>query len=549
MKNFKSTIGHIALLSLMLSVVAGCDADKEIVTDPEAGHELTFRAHVGAPPQTRVADTNWDSGDMIGVFMTDETGATTLEANNRYVTTSSEGVFNALELSDRIFLPDDLPVDLWAYYPHDPAASNFEVPVDITDQSDQSGLDLLRATLDDVGSFATPPTFTFSRQMTRLMFNVTAGQGISSLSGLEVAVSEVPTLATFDVKSGAMDIDNNSVAPFEGKVTVSGRTARVEITMLPGSQPTVTFTLEGDPFVWEADRTFAGGNRHTYSLTLTDRSVVVIPSNGYFDTPVLPEGGVPGQKPSGSAATKYLTFPGTDLIYYEVDFPDRQGRNYQMLYDSKELIAYWVAYPMYSSIMSTGNRTDDWAYDPNIEQSLQQNLARSYGGGYDRGHQMPSADRNYNTTVNRTTFYYTNMTPQVSSMNQGIWSQLEGGSGSVGVRKWAKQCDTLYVVTGASLTTLTDNVINHVSDNNGKQVGLPKYYYKALAQRDNNGTPDPSDDIFHTAAFKIDNAAVPGTFNDYRITVAQLEQETGFTFFPQLPDPSVKNTVDPTVWQ
>ena len=110
-----------------------------------------------------------------------------------------------------------------------------------------------------------------------------------------------------------------------------------------------------------------------------------------------------------------------------MDFPDRPGRNYQMLYDTKERVAHWVAYPMYESIMGSGNRTDAYnTFDPNVPHEQQQTLARGYGGGYDRGHMMPSADRNYNTTVNRITFYNTNMTPQISSMNQGIWNQLEG---------------------------------------------------------------------------------------------------------------------------
>lgn len=538
MKKFKfPDIAPAILIMLSLSFGVGCQTNQKSPSE----QELTFKAHLST--QTRVAETNWDTGDVIGIFMTDASSGGIIKANKRYVTSTSEGLFSALEHADRIVLSAGEKVDLWGYYPYSIATEGFSVPVDISDQSNQSALDLLHASLRDVTSFAVPPTFNFSRQMARVVFNVTAGRGISSLSGLEATVSGVPTLATFDAKSGTVTTNSESTEAFAAKITLSGGTARVEVTLLPASVPTITFALGSDTFVWKADRPLDAGSRYTYNLALTDRNSTVTPANSYFDTPVLPAGGVAAEKPNGSAATKYLTFPGTDLIYYEVDLPDRAGRNYQMLYDSKELIAYWIAYPMYSSIMGTGNRTDDWGYDPNIPQSLQQTLARSYGGGYDRGHQMPSADRNYNETVNRTTFYYTNMTPQTGSMNQGIWANLEDE-----VRNWARECDTLYVVTGASLTTLTNSTIDHVADNDGKQVGLPKYYYKALAKRDNNGTADPADDIFHTVAFKIDNAAVSGVFGDYRIPVAELEQQTGFTFFPQLPDASIKSTVEASKW-
>jgi endonuclease G len=479
--------------------------------------------------------------------MTDAATGTSLAANKRYRTTATTGVFNADGESEKIVLPKGATVDLWAYYPYDPAATDFSVPVDIADQSNQSRLDVLHGAVGGVGSFSTPSAFTFGRRMTRLVFNVTAGQGISSLAGLTATVSGVPTRATFDAKSGTMSVEGGSVAPFEGKVTVSGTTALVEITMLPDAQPTISFTLAGHPFVWHAGRTLAEGLRYTYSVTLTDKEGTVVPANRYFDTPVLPDGAVPGEKPSASLATKYLTFPGTELIYYEVNFPDRAGRNYQMLYDSKEHIAHWIAYPMYSSIMSSGNRTDDWGYDPNIPSNVQVNLNSGWGGsGYDRGHQLPSADRNYSATMNRTTFYYTNMTPQNSSLNQGQWSQLEGGSGNTGVRKWAKQCDTLYVVTGAMLPPAGERT--YMSGKN-LPMAIPEYYFKALARRDNNGTADPADDIYETVAFKVDNDDTGGAWSGWRIPVAELEAMTGYTFFPQLPDPSIKETFNASTWQ
>ena len=86
---------------------------------------------------------------------------------------------------------------------------------------------------------------------------------------------------------------------------------------------------------------------------------------------------------------------------------------------------------------------DDWDYDPLVPRDEQPTLFHGYDGGYDRGHQLPSADR---YTDNPSTFYFTNMTPQLGSLNQKIWANFE-----VQVRAWARACDTLYVVTGCVL--------------------------------------------------------------------------------------------------
>ena len=94
-------------------------------------------------------------------------------------------------------------------------------------------------------------------------------------------------------------------------------------------------------------------------------------------------------------------------------------------------------------------------YDPSINPIYQANLSRGYhGNGLDRGHQMPSADRTASKAENATTFYYTNMTPQNSTLNQGMRANLEGK-----IRVWSAQTDTLYVVTGAMVTTKTDKTL------------------------------------------------------------------------------------------
>ena len=62
---------------------------------------------------------------------------------------------------------------------------------------------------------------------------------------------------------------------------------------------------------------------------------------------------------------------------------------------------------------------------------------------YDRGHQIPNADRNADSSLQNQTYYWTNSTPQHASFNQGIWNTLENQ-----VRDMVSGSDSVYVVTG-----------------------------------------------------------------------------------------------------
>lgn len=211
-------------------------------------------------------------------------------------------------------------------------------------------------------------------------------------------------------------------------------------------------------------------------------------------------------------------------------------RNYTMFYDTGMKLAYWVAYPLTSSYIGSSGRSENWEYDPMISESYQPKLYSAFKDGYSRGHQIPSADRTYSTSENSTTFFFSNMTAQNYDLNGGMWGDLENK-----VRVWMKSADTLYVVTGAMIKTKTDQTITYTYDNDYAKIAIPKYYFKALAQK--RGTS------YYTIAFTMNNEEPSSydSFKNHQITVSQLEEETGFTFFPSL-SKSVKSQVNSSIW-
>ena len=134
------------------------------------------------------------------------------------------------------------------------------------------------------------------------------------------------------------------------------------------------------------------------------------------------------------------------------------------------------------------------------------------------------------------TFYATNSTPQIQNgFNSGIWSTLEGD-----VRTLAQQqTDTVYVVTGAILRTVTGNeTITYIKPaKDTKNCPVPNYYYKVLLK------------VKREASGKISSASTVGVWLPHRVysgesyqsytkSVAEIEALTGYNFFANLPPTS-----------
>lgn len=202
-------------------------------------------------------------------------------------------------------------------------------------------------------------------------------------------------------------------------------------------------------------------------------------------------------------------------------------RNYSYYWDVESLVAIWVAYPLNERLVGSGSRTDEWGLDPKLSRDMQPVLYKGYRGGYDRGHQLPSADR-LARNANIQTFYGTNMTPQMGSLNQSGWAALEGS-----VRDWSRQFDTLYVVTGCTV----EGSKNVAFDNDGKAVTVPTAYFKALLGYQKIPTVGiaPATGGYTGIAFYYTHEAYSGDYMAKSMTIDALENEVGIDFFVNLP--------------
>lgn len=516
-----NTLAFSLVLAVGAVLLTACSDDGTTGKNPvPAGRPVTFGSTIDARPAA-----SWTAGQTAGVFMIKQ-GATLSTAtvregvnNVQFVTASNAGYFKPV--SGTVSYPAEEVVDFIAYSPYHPAAGNGQVPMDVTDQSNQQALDLLYS--NNVTSWSATKmeaTLQFAPKMATLRINFVSS-GTADLSRLTARLLNVPTRAQFDLATGSfgaatatgdvvMKVEaNTGSASAVATLLPIFQGAKVEVTTAAGVRDTVDITNAFTPGVTVSTTTRIGaGGSISSTLGYT----------AWMETPLITQDQL--RTPHLRYVTHYLTETG-----------ETARRNYSMLFNTQLRIAEWVAYPLYKGFTTKKiDRTDAWGIDPFFNESEQAVLTeRGFGsGGFDRGHQIPSADRLAWWSANVQTFYGTNMTPQYGNLNQGVWAALENA-----VRSWANAVDTLYVVTGAAATTATDANVTYAYDNRHKPIAVPKYYYKAICHYNRQtGT-------YKTLAFKFDHNAnyskSDKRYMDRAISVAELERLTGYTFFPDVP--------------
>lgn len=228
-----------------------------------------------------------------------------------------------------------------------------------------------------------------------------------------------------------------------------------------------------------------------------------------------------------------------------VSYNSHSIRNYSLCFDRTKKLALWVAYPIHSAYLGSAGRTDAWGFDPNISSSDQVDcILRSYQGNYDRGHQIPSADRTGSSDMNAQTFYMSNMTPQLDRLNQDMWAKLEEKVRS------NKCTDTLFVVTGCYFTAGSNQ---STYDGAGQVAPIPTNYFKVILRTKSGSTgkaiKDCTDNELISIGFWVEHRSYGNIQPPTTIctSVSDIENKTGFKFFPQV-SATVKQQNNPSQW-
>ena len=315
-----------------------------------------------------------------------------------------------------------------------------------------------------------------------------------------------------------------------------------------------------------------------------------------FDDVVLTTGGGGQQIDFGASGKEYswAELPATPAdmtnrkihTFWSTTVSTKQYlRNYTYCYDTKRHCPLWIAHPQHACYEEGGRtrpETQPWAADPNMTQAEQAIIWVWPGDNRDkyvvsesplyrwgRGHMLASGyrgcgDANNPAEINVQTFYSCNIAPQGGKVFSSLWQQAE----------WHIQdnyvcADTLYCVSGAhfdegAIAAYDGSWVNTNAQTRGhidesKPCEVPTHYYKLILRTRNGNTGkaiqecDASELI--AVGFWFENgdgtddsgAATPTLDASYLKSVAWIEQQTGFTFFPDVP-PSVKQQCNPSDW-
>lgn len=272
-----------SLIPCLLLALIACEGD---VIDPALrGRPIELTAEIEGI-RTRVTNSTWEKDDAIGIYMIPSGGslsASVLRDNVKYSTTGSSSFTPANEKEPIIFPFDGSDVDFIGYHPYRDNIPNHSYPVNVSNQSSQSQIDLLYSNnarrLNDKNPHV---AMQFTHQLTKVVLNIEPGQSVN-LSELSVIISNANTEATFDLTTGTLSSPTKQGdIPF--RMGTGGTSA--EAILLPQADLSTLklwFVIGDEVEVYSFPlsevleiNAFQPGTKYTYNVTLFAQETTIV---------------------------------------------------------------------------------------------------------------------------------------------------------------------------------------------------------------------------------------------------------------------------------
>lgn len=201
-----------------------------------------------------------------------------------------------------------------------------------------------------------------------------------------------------------------------------------------------------------------------------------------------------------------------------------------LVYSEPHEQAKWVAHVIAPDIVNGGvTRSNDFREDPKVTTGtaieedyflriIDENGQPAYDGfGWDRGHLAPSADFRWSKKALSESYFYSNMSPQVSDFNRKSWAALENELRAYVYREQVP----LYVVTGGVLTKDLPVIERGI-----QKVAIPQLFWKVALDVENQ----------RGIAFLMPNELNEYPTEHYATTIDKIEALTNIDLYSNLPD-------------
>ncbi len=273
---------YITMVAALL--IGGCTkSDDEVFSS----NEMRFAAQY--PSTTRAIGSEFETGDAIGVFVTQYNGdmAVPLQISGNYAN-NSKSIFDGTNWSNSpaIYWDGDKPeakYDIFGYYPFDKPASVdeylFTVALDQSTEATAEALsgyeasDFLWAKAEAVSQVSTVPLI-FNHRLSKIVVNLIKGKDYTGEIPTDAIVSIHSTVpaAKIDLASGMVVMDSY-VTPQSirtKKVKDGVYTAIIVPQRLQTRRPFIEIVSEGVSYLVESSFVFRSGIQHTVNITLNN---------------------------------------------------------------------------------------------------------------------------------------------------------------------------------------------------------------------------------------------------------------------------------------
>lgn len=243
--------------------------------------------------KTRASGSSWEKDDAIGVYMLQTGEPLSLSSprrNVKYVTSGSP-VFEPADRTEEITLPfDGSGVDFIGYYPYREDTDNLSYPVDLSDQSLQTGIDLMYS--DNAKNFNSKNPnvqMQFAHQLSKVVLNIRQDEP-ANLNGLSVFITNAGIRATFDLVTGSLSVASER-GDIQFKVNNDGTVAEAILLPETGLSEMELWFVAGDGSGAHKFSlanaigidSFEKSTRYVYNVLLLAGKATVVAENGITD--------------------------------------------------------------------------------------------------------------------------------------------------------------------------------------------------------------------------------------------------------------------------
>ena len=188
----------------------------------------------------------------------------------------------------------------------------------------------------------------------------------------------------------------------------------------------------------------------------------------------------------------------------------------------------WASWDLTAGDVGGSGRSTTYVTDTNLPSDFYRVTTTDYNGvgniDFNRGHLCPSDDRTDNTNDNKLVFFMSNIMPQSGPNNQGVWGNFED------------YCRSLLSTNELLITCGPSGFGTHMIPSDKAFIGSNTWKVVVCVPLGGGTAAGRITTATRVIAISIPNVTngLNSAWQTYLTSPAQIEQDTGFTFFNAL---------------